>query len=933
MRDVKAIYRPVPFWSWNGALDEEELVRQIDKMHACGIGGFFMHARGGLKTPYLGEEWFACVDACARRARELGMEAYAYDENGWPSGFAGGKLLADPENHDMGLSHAMGAYDENALASFRIDGERLVRVKSPTEGECLNVYAKNSPSTADILNGEVVDKFIALTHEEYKKRDTHGIRGFFTDEPQYFRWGFPYTRVLPTYFREVYGEELLDRIGLLFVEKEGFRDLRYKYWRAMQSLMLTNFAEKVYSWCDTHGYKFTGHYIEEITLVGQMYCCAGIMPFYEFEHIPGIDWLARIVRNENSPKQVGSVAAQLGKKQVMTETFAMCGWDATPIELKRIAEFQFVGGVNLLCHHLLPYEEHGQRKRDYPPHFSDVNPWVKKGFRTFNDYFSVLGEILSNSEECVRVGVLHPIRSTYFRYVPGKGDGGEEVAYLDARWASLIEHLTHIGLPHHFIDETILARHGKTEKGQLVVGKCRYDAIILPTMYTMDKSTEAILRKYVAEGGRLLLTDDAPTYLEGEPHVYDFLASNVTLDELLAREPIRMTENESVRIAIRKDEEGRTFIYAVNTGEAPTDVTFTVPAASFARYDILKDAYETVGTTVHFDGGESHLLYLSEETPKDAPVLSPLALGRTFTLRERVDNFITLDYVAFSTDGVTYSEPLHHMGVFNEMLARRYAGTLYLKYSVKVEALPSRCTLLAEKTDGRVLVNGTPIPVAGISQEERNLLRYDVAKALRIGDNEIVLAVNYFQSEHVYDVLFGNGTESLKNCLAYDTDIEAVYLMGDFGVFGEFTPGKKANVIHGKNFYLGTQKTEITSLVRDGFPFFAGDLPLRQTLTVTETKKALVLDRFHLVDVAVNGKEAGRLMLSRSLDISPYLTVGENTLDLTLSVGNRNLLGPHHTLEEEGFAVGPGTWERLGTWQNGKSPRVVEDYAFVTTIL
>ena len=49
-----------------------------------------MHARGGLKTEYLGEKWFRCVEACCKRAQELGMEAYAYDENGWPSGFVGG---------------------------------------------------------------------------------------------------------------------------------------------------------------------------------------------------------------------------------------------------------------------------------------------------------------------------------------------------------------------------------------------------------------------------------------------------------------------------------------------------------------------------------------------------------------------------------------------------------------------------------------------------------------------------------------------------------------------------------------------------------------------------------------------------------------------------------------------------------------------------
>ena len=90
------------------------------------------------------------------------------------------------------------------------------------------------------------------------------------------------------------------------------------------------------------------------------------MPFYEYLHIPGIDNLGRKVPNPIVGKQVSSVARQTGKKKVLTETFACCGWDVTPVQLKIIAEGQYVHGVNLMCEHLLPYSEHGQRKRDYP---------------------------------------------------------------------------------------------------------------------------------------------------------------------------------------------------------------------------------------------------------------------------------------------------------------------------------------------------------------------------------------------------------------------------------------------------------------------------------------------------------------------------------------------------------------------------------------
>ena len=60
-RIEKNEFRSIPFWSWNGKLDKTELIRQIEWMKDCGIGGFFMHARGGLHTKYMGKEWFDCV--------------------------------------------------------------------------------------------------------------------------------------------------------------------------------------------------------------------------------------------------------------------------------------------------------------------------------------------------------------------------------------------------------------------------------------------------------------------------------------------------------------------------------------------------------------------------------------------------------------------------------------------------------------------------------------------------------------------------------------------------------------------------------------------------------------------------------------------------------------------------------------------------------
>ena len=118
-------YGSIPFWSWNDRLHPDELRRQIRNMHDMEMKGFFMHARGGLETEYLSEDWYNCVKACIDEAKKLNMEAWAYDENGWPSGFAGGKLLEDPDNHSVyveaSFSEEYPVTTPSTLAVYSID--------------------------------------------------------------------------------------------------------------------------------------------------------------------------------------------------------------------------------------------------------------------------------------------------------------------------------------------------------------------------------------------------------------------------------------------------------------------------------------------------------------------------------------------------------------------------------------------------------------------------------------------------------------------------------------------------------------------------------------------------------------------------------------------------------------------------------------------
>ena len=78
------------FWSLNDSLQADEMRRQLALFKEGGFGGAFFHSRPGLLTPYLSEEWFEMMKVGVDECRKLGLEAWFYDEDKWPSGFAGG---------------------------------------------------------------------------------------------------------------------------------------------------------------------------------------------------------------------------------------------------------------------------------------------------------------------------------------------------------------------------------------------------------------------------------------------------------------------------------------------------------------------------------------------------------------------------------------------------------------------------------------------------------------------------------------------------------------------------------------------------------------------------------------------------------------------------------------------------------------------------
>ncbi|MCK4745916.1 MAG: hypothetical protein KAT15_02730, partial [Bacteroidales bacterium] len=276
-------WRGKPFWSWNGELEEEELIRQIHVMKEMGMGGFFMHSRIGLKTEYLGDKWFDLINACADEAEKLGMEAWLYDEDRWPSGLAGGLVTRYPEYRARMMTMHVSSPDEfkpgnkyEALFSCRLDSldvydYKRIEVKDVKklgpDQTVLAFFVEERPGMSfyngytdvDRMSREATDYFLKITLDEYRKRcgDRIGrsIYGVFTDEPHRqpvlskFESGnhhiadgniIPWTGVFADEFKERMGYDIMEKLPEIFFRPEGqsVSRIKWDYMETAQQLFL-----------------------------------------------------------------------------------------------------------------------------------------------------------------------------------------------------------------------------------------------------------------------------------------------------------------------------------------------------------------------------------------------------------------------------------------------------------------------------------------------------------------------------------------------------------------------------------------------------------------------------------------------------------------------------------------------------------------------
>lgn len=879
-------YRPVVFWSINSALNENELRRQIKEMKSFGLGGFVFHARAGLETEYLSEDWFRYVGICLEEARAQGMHVWLYDEFGWPSGFAGGKLLAEERNRACYLEYEVrDFYDPAAYAVYTVENgiPRLLK-KGEQAAQYHTIYLRTSDAYVDILNPDVTRQFLALTHEQYYARFAASfgkeLLGLFTDEPQYYRYATPITRIAEEEYRAEYGEDLKEGLLWLFLKNERGYPFRIRYYNFLNRLYCENFYRIVYDWCNAHGCMLTGHSIEENAFFAQMWGGADCATSYLYEHVPAIDNLARLSDPVISAKNVASVAAQTGRQQILTETFGCTGYGITPRQLRLIAEKQYVRGVNTMCQHLYNYSLAGQGKIDHPVSFGRALPWIK-GYPAFNDYFAKLGYLLGTSFEEAAVAVISPMESVYLDYV--RLDEQQTIAEVDGGYAEIAQTLQKQGIAYHLVNEKVLSVLGEAKDGRLRVGKRDYGTIVLANCRELKANTVALLRKFLASGGKLKTMGTAPAYVEGERADLSDLVCDCELPR-----PACIVKAD-VAYTVRTMQDGKRLIFAVNDAKEPrllqlNDAFSAVDLVNGTEY-AAKESYivPPESSLLLTQAGES-LITQFEETSRET--LVPVFCGSD-------NNCLTLENATVTLeDGERLSGYVY--GLFERLVKRRYCGKLCVQFTFESEvACAARLTAERQPADA-VRFNGKEILFTE-NALDCNFLTADVQ--IECGKNIFTYETRLQKPKTLCKVLFGDTPESLRNCISYHTCLEPVYLEGEFDTH-EFC-------------IVASKEKSAGDLTRMGYENFCGKVRYRVSFTGGGRMQLRPVGDFSMCECTIGG-QTQTVLLGDAVEF--LLPEGEHTCEIVCASTMRNRFGPFHSAWKEEYGVSPDHFTLRGGW-------------------
>ncbi len=773
--------KPWTRWWWLGSgVDEKNLTRQLESFAEAGIGGVEICPIYGAKgyedrdLEFLSKEWTAMLDHTSKECARLGLGLDLTTGTGWP--FGGPWVTPEMASHSLipvekelpagpvelqlpaGDRLLLRAWPEQGDPVDLLDHVRkgILRWEAPQGGARLYGIFTKSPiqkvkRAAPGAAGPVVDpfspdslaKYLAHFDKPLDRLRAPQPRAHFHDSFEYY--GAAWTPDFVEAFRTDHGYDFADRLPAFFGEGQPreIADIHHDY-RATLDRLHRQYLETWHDWANERG---------SLTRNQAHGSPGNLLDHYAVADIPETE-IFRHVEDEQIPmlKFAASAAHVTGRKLVSAESFTWLDehFQVKPAELKAAADFLWLGGVNHLFFHGIPYSPEDAVWPGwlfYASTHMGENGGLWRDLPAFNHYIQTVQTELQSGRPDTSVLLYFPVDDLWAEpadKLPLFTIHNQNEWLHGSAFHRIAMMLWEQGIPCDFVSDRLLQK-SRVEDGKILLGGNRYDLLLIPEHV---RSPESFDEKCTAlqKGGATILS------LAGEPDP-DEPGDPAPLLRALGEHDIHpepMTRH-GIRFVRRSTDDGHSWFLVNHTDELIDEsIALTTPFASALFIDPSRPGRNGTPRVTdgrirfHLGPGETRLLRTSTTTPNIArawidftaagdpvPVAGPWQVEFIEGGPELPDAFTSDSLDSWTSRGET---------------ARNFSGTV--RYRTTFEASPGPFLLDLGKVAEtcRVTLNGKPLGSSFFPPH-----RFDVSGVLEDGENTLEIEVTNLAANRIAD--------------------------------------------------------------------------------------------------------------------------------------------------------------------------------------